>query len=524
MGLISKEVIIKWNGNNKHYLDKGYIFTKFNDNFIVKVDDLSLGSDVKIDVQCDNCNTIKKIRYCDYYKKKKDNKYFCIKCASKLFGVEKCKITRLQNGISFYKWCFDHLPSDEFQDIMLRWDYDKNNCSPKDINFCSRGQNKKGFWFKCSVCNKHDSEQKNIANFVQGQKASILCNQCNSIYYKDINLVKYFVNIEDSKIHTKYSAQFVDMICPNCKNIRKFQISRLSCSGFSCPKCSDHISYPNKIGFNIMEQLGVNFITEYSPKWALGKKYDFFFQKGNLLYVMEMDGRFHYIDNPMNGQTKEESNAIDVEKDNLAEKNNIIMIRVGCQESTLEYIKTNILSSKLSTIFDLSTIDWSQCSEYALISFVKKACDIWNQTHNINKICEKINLRLSTIKKYLNQGAKIGLCDYDTNVLRKNGAYTGVANAIKSVICLNTKEIFISIASAAEKYGLSAGSLSSCIKGNRKSLGKDIYGNPLCWQSYDEYILNNVGQSIVTTVDSEATLQEQSCYRATVSHLTAKFG
>jgi len=54
--LISKTVIVKWHYMNiKHYEGKGYIFTKWKDEFEVKVEDLSLGSSAIVKVLCDYC-------------------------------------------------------------------------------------------------------------------------------------------------------------------------------------------------------------------------------------------------------------------------------------------------------------------------------------------------------------------------------------------------------------------------------------------------------------------------------------
>lgn len=55
--LLTKEVKLKWNGKIKqHYVDLGYVFTKMKEEFIVKVEDLTDGSNVKIKVLCDYCN------------------------------------------------------------------------------------------------------------------------------------------------------------------------------------------------------------------------------------------------------------------------------------------------------------------------------------------------------------------------------------------------------------------------------------------------------------------------------------
>lgn len=54
--LLSKTVMVKWNpANKKWYESKGYIFTKYKDEFEVKVEDLSKGSHSTIELLCDYC-------------------------------------------------------------------------------------------------------------------------------------------------------------------------------------------------------------------------------------------------------------------------------------------------------------------------------------------------------------------------------------------------------------------------------------------------------------------------------------
>ena len=56
MGLISKTVKIKWSPRTKkHYEELGYIYTKIGDEFEVKVEDLTKGSNEKVECFCDNC-------------------------------------------------------------------------------------------------------------------------------------------------------------------------------------------------------------------------------------------------------------------------------------------------------------------------------------------------------------------------------------------------------------------------------------------------------------------------------------
>lgn len=68
--LLSKTVKVKWNSRNKkYYIEKGYHFTKLNDVFEVKIEDLMPSSKAKVKVICDFCkNTIVEKTYQTYVK------------------------------------------------------------------------------------------------------------------------------------------------------------------------------------------------------------------------------------------------------------------------------------------------------------------------------------------------------------------------------------------------------------------------------------------------------------------------
>ena len=86
MGLISKTVIMKWNPSNKKYYEElGYVYTKMGDKFEVKVEDLTKGSNVKVECICDNCSKELPWSY-KVYKKcvKEDEKTYCNDCANKI--------------------------------------------------------------------------------------------------------------------------------------------------------------------------------------------------------------------------------------------------------------------------------------------------------------------------------------------------------------------------------------------------------------------------------------------------------
>lgn len=101
MGLIlPQKVKVKWTGNTrKHYESKGYIYTKYLDDFDVNVEDLTTGSSALVTVKCDFCNGNTKMPYKDYLHLQSEL-YCCPEC------LTHKKKYRDKNG----KLCFMEIP------------------------------------------------------------------------------------------------------------------------------------------------------------------------------------------------------------------------------------------------------------------------------------------------------------------------------------------------------------------------------------------------------------------------------
>jgi hypothetical protein len=100
--IIDKYVKIKWNPNNKNlYFNLGYNFTKLNDDFEIKIDDLSKGSHIKIRVKCDYCDKEKEIEYRDYIQSINNNDIGKYSCSTKC-SLEKMKKSNLKiHGVEY---------------------------------------------------------------------------------------------------------------------------------------------------------------------------------------------------------------------------------------------------------------------------------------------------------------------------------------------------------------------------------------------------------------------------------------
>lgn len=314
---------------------------------------------------------------------------------------------------------------------------------------------------------------------------NLKCSQCNSLgqwLLDNGHLPHLFVSNKNTidLFDIGYASNKKIWIrCPNCGTEKFMTVCSFTTNWLGCPKCSDGVSYPNKLAFNMFEQLGIDFINEYSPDWIKPKKYDFYFELNHKKYIVEMDGGFHNQDNKMNGQTKEESKTIDDYKDKLAYEHNIEVIRIICDKSELEYIKSNLFNSVLNKLFNLEKIKWNECNAFACKSLVKTTCELWdNGLHNTLDIANNLKIGRTTALIYLKRGSLNGWCDYNgKDELKKK-----YENSKRKVYCVELDEIFNSIKEATDKLNIRS-NIVNCCNGKIKSAGKHPEtGEPLHWK------------------------------------------
>lgn len=335
--------------------------------------------------------------------------------------------------------------------IMKMWS-DKN-C--EDPFLVAKGDSKKHVWIKCPNNISHpDSSYKPISIF-HGSR----CRACSKVSvipgYNDIftvypNHAKYFFDIELSKTVTKWSERPVLVVCPDCKEIFYKRPCDLISNPFSCPRCGDNSTYPNKFVREFIRQLqneyNIDMFQEHVFDWSKnlddGRKhriYDFYLRYMNEDYVIEVHGEQHY--NGSFGHFEGAKNLIDeLRNDNFKKRlaiNNGIKeqnyIEIDARKSDLNWIKKSIFDSHLNDIFNLKAVNWYLCDEMACKSLVKIAADLWNSgIKSTTKICEKIGRSRATTIKYLKRAKGLGMCDYDPSL---SFYYMGKAKMLNNQFC-----------------------------------------------------------------------------------------
>ena len=423
--------------------------------------------DINFEIEIINYNSktkILKIRYND--------KEFNIKTDS----FKKCKLGKMMGKItSDFKYEIGTEFKDNKRDIIIT---DREYRKEENIDNQGRKSiaNRKWYKYTCNVCGWTEGW------IIEGSLKTSGCRCCanqipvlgiNTIWDTDKWMIPY-IGEEIAKTHTHRSDKEVlytyiedgKIISKNIMKISYIYSKHLFNNYYSY---KDGISMPNKTMFNMLEQLNVEFMTEYSPSWIGLKRYDFFIPLLNI--IIEMDGAWHTKDNNKSGQSAEKSKETDDYKDEQARLHGIEMIRIDCDYNSMDtrfkYIQNNLLNNKkLNKLFDLNKIDWNKCHEYGLSNLVKVACDYKNNNKELTttEIGKLMKTSQPTVISWLKDGSEVGWCNYyPTKQIEifKDRISLGVFESARKLeensvekfgVKLNKKSIFGACASENSEY------------------------------------------------------------------------
>lgn len=368
-------------------------------------------------------------------------------------------------------------------------------------------------------CEKGHIWQASPGNLLRGSgcphclknRLSLLQKNSKPMWETHPEIAMLLLNSEDGWRYPYSSNKTADFKCPVCGSIYSKTISLVSNAGhLYCPKCSDSSSYPNKFMFSLLTQLNIDFVNEYSPSWISPKSYDFYFEIDKNKYIIEMDGHFHKED--LKGSLSRIVKS-DNYKNEKAKENGIEMIRIDCCYANISerfnYIKNNIIESRLSDIFILSKVDFEKCNCYGEnYSFLKEVSDLWNSgNHNIESITNYFGYNNNDkVNKFLHRCAKFGMIPENDDEIGKIIKSQGLEVAKRKqkeikrskstpVKCNETGEIFNSPRDAIDKYP-TAKSIYNCLgysKVKCNYAGRLPDGTKLSWatlsnKEYEEYL------------------------------------
>lgn len=359
----------------------------------------------------------------------------------------------------------------------------------------------KGYKYKCLKCSNEDEITENDLNRKRG------CNVCagkkvlkgfNDLWTVAPWLAELLYDPEDGYKYTIYSSKTSDFKCLTCyRKIENKPISRIYYNkGLSCPSCSDNFSYPEKFVCNMLDQLDIPFLHELSSitfKWCNGFRYDFYLKSSNS--IIETHGAQHYFHTGRGrGLIEEQEN--DRAKEELAMSNGIEhYIALDCRNSDLEWIKSQILNSKLCEMFDLKNINWHKCHESSIGTLVKKVCELYNEGKRQKEISSLLKIGRNTVRRYLKIGSSLEWCNYETSEeIQKNLRYHS-----KKVIQLSLENEYIRTFNSTREVGreLNILNISKACMGKQKTAGgfKWMYK-----EDYEKYIEQQIKEEKINEI------------------------
>ena len=359
------------------------------------------------------------------------------------------------------------------------------------------------------LCTKHNVQFKSSLREILVTKTSG-CPQCYTERIKErllCNTDEFKKKLAKLTNSLEVTSEYVDshtpinVKCINCGYEFSIPPDRLIQTP-TCQNCGDTLSYPNKYLRAFMKQLNVDYCEfDYSPQWANKKRYDCYFEKDGKRYIIEMDGQQHYKNCFYGKVEKQREN--DKLKDELAKNNGVVLIRINSMK--IHKIKDYILNSELNKIFDLSKINFDECTRFAFNNLMYLVCNEYKNDENItvSQLANKFNISKDSVRRYLKTGNDANICVYNTEESKKrafkfkkeqymNNKEFNLKNVI---ICVETNQVYKSATYASKILNVHVNAITRCLK-NKNFTCKGYH-----WVRYSESnksLFNNINFDIVS--------------------------
>lgn len=335
----------------------------------------------------------------------------------------------------------------------------------------------KGYLMKCV---KDGYEFEVLEDSLSKNYGCVVCS--NRKIIKGINdvatthpeIAALFENIEDAYTTSYSTAKKFRFKCPRCGYVKMDNTNHIHYFGFSCPNCSDGISYPNKFMAKLLSLIDINFDREVKFDWCEYPcfvnenkmdygNYDFVIPDRNL--IIEMDGGLGHgkrimstISHSRRKISLEESIYRDKMKDVLAKENGYHVIRIDCDYSSdiqerFETVTKNVLNSELSNMFDFSNVNFKEIDHFCLTnSYVTDIAQLWDDGLSTKQIEIEMKLSSVTVLRYLKICKKLGLCDYNQKESKNRGFKTTPRRSPYLVERKNEIQVFGSFTDMKDYY------------------------------------------------------------------------
>ena len=304
----------------------------------------------------------------------------------------------------------------------------------------------------------------------------------NDLWTTHPEIAAMLKNKEDGYKYSAGSNVKLLWICPDCGNEITISPNKMTTRKSYCTICSHDASYPEKFMSHLLNQIGVTFKKDKIFEWSDQKRYDFYLPEYNC--IIETHGKQHYTSSDfsyLGGKTYVDEQINDNNKMLRAIKYGQISdyIIIDCRKSEIDWIKENILNSKLLEVLQITSesIDWNDCHKFALSNLTKIICEAYENGNDIYSLCQTFKLSYNAVKAKLKHGSRIGWCSYNPEEARKIAMQENGQRVIKTmsmpILQMDTQgniiKEFPSIQEAQRQLSISH--IWDCIVGRRQSAG-----------------------------------------------------
>lgn len=381
----NQKVEVRWNNfTKKHYIEKGYKYTKNGDVFIANVEDIQHGSTVKVKAICDYCGNENYVQLKDYYNHTKENsiKYACKKCCS-------IKRNEYRNRNNYFKLfldaCFEHncIPISTINDYINAYTKLKYICPFHGLQEITYVSIYSGSW--CNSCGFESSSKKNalcineVISRVESKNNNklinpedyknhnasnlrVLCGSCGREFITSLSSIENGNGAclkcankktsEQQKLSSEEVKKRIESVnnnillnpedykdnhTPNlkikCGDCGKIYVTTLANYEYNqkirCDECSQRISVPERQVMKLLDDHHIDYKYNHRFDDCKGKyralPFDFYVE--NLNVIIETDGRHHYY--PVWGEEHHQrTKSYDKIKNEYCKNKNIRLIRI----------------------------------------------------------------------------------------------------------------------------------------------------------------------------------------------------
>lgn len=368
-------------GTKKYYIDKGYLFTKIGDKFMVKIGDLKKKSTVKVPVKCDFCHKDLQLIYEDYNNSIERNGFYQCKACAMKHNYDKRNPNRVEiNYGKFLDFCnkYNYEPISTIEDFttvkaplyfeckkhgiksMILDNITSNSLGCEQCIYEMLSETKKNDQSTIvdAVESKNNNKLLNPEDYINSSTNNLIirCGSCGNVFTTSLSSIRSGsgrchacklkeIGEKNKLTYDELKKRFPTLINPEdyvdvmelnmkfpCVDCGEIFITGLKYYQYDnkirCSKCSNFQSNGERKIENILKKYNITFIPEKRfPDCRDKKTLPFDFYLPDFSYIIEFDGQHHY--QPIYGQERFEKTQIhDQIKNKYCDDNNIKLIRI----------------------------------------------------------------------------------------------------------------------------------------------------------------------------------------------------